>query len=79
MQILYSQSLITSIIILLLMEDPVLKPQIEVVIDASINVTSQESHAHPIPISNPSQSYILTRLHAGYFRISISLGAQALL
>jgi len=58
-----------------------LKSQIEVVIDASI-VSSHESHGHSFVVdvaNQPLQSSILTRLHAGYFRISLALGAQALL
>lgn len=56
--------------------------QVEDVIDASI-VNSQESHSHGHPIndivSKPSRPSLLTTLHAGYYRICLSLGAQALL
>ncbi|KAG2688354.1 hypothetical protein I3760_09G092000 [Carya illinoinensis] len=63
--------------------DQLRRSQIEVVIDANfINVTSLESHGHAIVdnVSKPpsSQPSILTRLHARYFRISLSLRAQAL-
>ncbi|KAJ0017201.1 hypothetical protein Pint_09851 [Pistacia integerrima] len=48
-------------------------------IDSSIT-TRQETNAQSLYISNskPSKSSILTRLHAGYFRITLSIAAQAL-
>ncbi|XP_057417515.1 S-type anion channel SLAH4-like [Lotus japonicus] len=51
------------------------KPSIEVVVCAnSMNNTSANNHQ-----SHPSHSPILTKIHAGYFFISLSFGAQALL
>ncbi|KAF8391570.1 hypothetical protein HHK36_023876 [Tetracentron sinense] len=50
-------------------------PQIELVIEASIIITTQT----PKPTKQRPLSSILTRFHAGFFRISFSLGAQALL
>ncbi|KAG8634341.1 hypothetical protein MANES_17G029036v8 [Manihot esculenta] len=44
------------------------KPPIKIIIDTSL--------ANSV---KPSQSSILTRFHAGYFRITLSLGSQALL
>ncbi|KAF5742153.1 putative SLAC1 [Tripterygium wilfordii] len=57
------------------MAEEEIKPPIEVIIDASIISKNQEE----TNISKLSESSILTRLHAGYFRISLSLGGQALL
>lgn len=57
-------------------------PVLEVVIDASIITTTtskEENYSQSIQISNQTQPSILTRLHAGYFRISLSLATQALL
>ncbi|KAF5729077.1 putative SLAC1 [Tripterygium wilfordii] len=51
-----------------------IKPPIQVIIDDFISSTNQEE----TNVSKPSESSILTRLHAGYFRISLSLGGQAL-
>ncbi|XP_031274938.1 S-type anion channel SLAH4-like [Pistacia vera] len=50
-----------------------------IVIDSAIT-TRQETNAQSLDISNskPSKSSILTRLHAGYFRITLSIAAQAL-
>jgi hypothetical protein len=51
------------------MGDAELKSQIQVVVDASIV---------DIAMLPSSQSSILTRLHAGYFKISLTLDAKAL-
>lgn len=53
------------------------QPQLEIVIEASIATTLSKS-AIPI-IFTRSISPILTKFHAGYFRISLSLCSQALL
>ncbi|KAK6265009.1 hypothetical protein SCA6_020443 [Theobroma cacao] len=56
------------------------KPPIQVIIEASIITTPEESRGPSINnFAEPSPSSILTRLHAGYFRISLSFGGQALL
>ncbi|XP_044497129.1 S-type anion channel SLAH4-like [Mangifera indica] len=56
---------------------------LEIVCDSSITsiTTRQESSAQSLDISSskPSNSSILTRIHAGYFSIALSLAAQALL
>ncbi|GLT45792.1 hypothetical protein SLA2020_196140 [Shorea laevis] len=56
-------------------------PQNQVTIDASNITTQLKNHglATSMTANMPAQSSILTRLHAGYFRISLSLGGQALL
>ncbi|XP_022716128.1 S-type anion channel SLAH4-like [Durio zibethinus] len=57
------------------------KPPTEVIIEASIINTSPEKK-HSFSINNAAEPYpssILTRLHAGYFRISLSVGGQAML
>ncbi|XP_027333563.1 S-type anion channel SLAH4-like [Abrus precatorius] len=65
------------------MGDAEVKPSVEVVVCAnSMNNTNEDNNAHPVPdITKPSHSKlpILTKLHAGYFFICLSLGAQALL
>ena len=61
------------------------QPQIQLIIDSSTTNTTTESGAPRMnrnlsfSSSNKSLSSILARLHAGYFRISLSLGGQALL
>ncbi|XWS12862.1 hypothetical protein CRYUN_Cryun37aG0126900 [Craigia yunnanensis] len=57
------------------------KPPTQVIIEATIISTSPDK-SHSLSINNvtePSSSSILIRLHAGYFRISLSLGSQAML
>ncbi|KAJ1405567.1 Voltage-dependent anion channel [Sesbania bispinosa] len=62
------------------MGDAEIKPSIEVVVCGSMNnTTSANNHAHQSDIIKPSQVPILTKLHAGYFFICLSFGAQALL
>ncbi|KAI5590413.1 hypothetical protein BDE02_04G006000 [Populus trichocarpa] len=39
----------------------------------------KEQNGYQAEVDKPSQSSILTRTHAGYFRISLSFGTQALL
>ncbi|XAR61694.1 hypothetical protein NMG60_11016186 [Bertholletia excelsa] len=53
--------------------------EIELVIDAPSVTTVQRRSSLSMVLAQRSLSSILTRLHAGYFRISISLGGQALL
>ncbi|CAK7351427.1 unnamed protein product [Dovyalis caffra] len=60
------------------MEATDVKPEIEIRIDASI-ITRKEQNGCQPKVDEPSESTILTRTHAGYFRISLSFGAQALL
>ncbi|XP_034698807.1 S-type anion channel SLAH4-like isoform X1 [Vitis riparia] len=55
------------------------QPPIELMVEATSNSTSQEYHSHESIVSKPPLESFLTRLHAGYFRISLSLGSQALL
>ncbi|KAF8030208.1 hypothetical protein BT93_E2602 [Corymbia citriodora subsp. variegata] len=52
------------------------EPPHQPVIDPS-QVRTPEHHL--VPVARPAKSSILTRLHAGYFRISLSLACQALL
>ena len=62
------------------MGDTEIKPSVEVVVCASMNNNnSANNHTLPTDITKPSQLPILTRLHAGYFFICLSFGAQALL
>lgn len=60
------------------MDDTEIKPSIQIVISGAKNTTTH-NQTHSTDIGKPSQSPILTNLHAGYFSICISLGAQALL
>lgn len=65
-----------------MMGDTEIKPSVEVVICASMNNNnSANNHTLPTDITKSSQSHlpILTKLHAGYFFICLSFGAQALL
>ncbi|XP_061345567.1 S-type anion channel SLAH1-like [Gastrolobium bilobum] len=62
-----------------MMGEAEIKPSIQVVVSASMNNTSANNHTHPTDITKPSQLPILTKLHAGYFFICLSFGAQALL
>lgn len=52
--------------------------EIEIVVDAS-PVAAQEHRRLFIIVAKRSISSVLTRFHAGYFRISLSLGGQTLL
>ncbi|XP_030469699.1 S-type anion channel SLAH1-like [Syzygium oleosum] len=52
------------------------EPPLQLVIDTSRTRTPDRNL---VPITKPFKSTILTRLHAGYFRISLSLASQALL
>ncbi|KAF8030210.1 hypothetical protein BT93_E2604 [Corymbia citriodora subsp. variegata] len=52
------------------------EPPLQPVIDPSQARTPEH---HLVPVARPPKSSILTRLHAGYFRISLSLACQALL
>lgn len=52
------------------------EPPLQPVIDASRPRTPNH---HLVAVAKPFKSTILTRLHAGYFRISLSLASQALL
>ncbi|KAJ9689686.1 hypothetical protein PVL29_012396 [Vitis rotundifolia] len=61
------------------MENRGAQPPIELMVEATSNSTSQEHHSHESIVSKPPLESFLTRLHAGYFRISLSLGSQALL
>uniref|UniRef100_F6H7H3 mitogen-activated protein kinase kinase kinase n=2 Tax=Vitis vinifera TaxID=29760 RepID=F6H7H3_VITVI len=61
------------------MENRGAQPPIELMVEATSNSTSQEYHSHESIVSKPPLESFLTRLHAGYFRISLSLGSQALL
>ncbi|KAJ1427176.1 Voltage-dependent anion channel [Sesbania bispinosa] len=62
------------------MGDAEIKTPIEVVVCGSMNnTTNANNHAHQNDITKPSQVPILTKLHAGYFFICLSFGAQALL
>lgn len=62
------------------MADIRLKPQIELVVEASTITTTQAHNSLNInAIKRSTLSPILTRFHAGYFRISLSLCSQALL
>jgi len=55
------------------------QPQIEITIDHAPTDTAQ-SHCEPLTIIiRRSSSLILTKFHAGHFRISLSLCSQALL
>ncbi|KAK9715007.1 hypothetical protein RND81_06G136700 [Saponaria officinalis] len=64
-------------------------PSIQLVVDYSTTTTATTAATspdvpgltrnHPTKSSKKSLSSILARLHAGYFRISLSLGSQALL
>ncbi|KAJ7946315.1 S-type anion channel like [Quillaja saponaria] len=54
------------------------KPSVPVVINPTISA-SKENEANPDDNATPSHLSILSKLHAGYFTISLSLGAQALL
>ncbi|KAF5943608.1 hypothetical protein HYC85_017685 [Camellia sinensis] len=56
------------------MENEASQPPIKIVIDASITTTTTTTTT-----KHSSLLSILTTLHAGYFRISLSLGSQALL
>ncbi|XWS19388.1 hypothetical protein CRYUN_Cryun31cG0011500 [Craigia yunnanensis] len=56
------------------------KPPTKVIIEASVVTIPEKSHSLSINnVTEPSPSSILTRLHSGYFRISLSLGGQAML
>ncbi|GMH05292.1 hypothetical protein Nepgr_007132 [Nepenthes gracilis] len=58
------------------------QPPIQLVIDSSMATHKDHRSSRPPPPAVTSKrplSSILARLHAGYFRISISLGGQALL
>ncbi|XVE51080.1 hypothetical protein DITRI_Ditri02bG0009900 [Diplodiscus trichospermus] len=57
------------------------KPPTQVIVETSIDISPEKNHSLPINnVTEPSPpSSILTRLHAGYFRISLSLGGQAML
>lgn len=62
------------------MEDTENKQQIEVIIEVSNGNGSQVNYSLPnINDTKTLLSSILTSVHAGYFRMSISFGAQALL
>ncbi|RDX66678.1 S-type anion channel SLAH1, partial [Mucuna pruriens] len=63
------------------MGDAGIKQSAEVVVCASTNNTSANNHVLPTDITKPSHSHlpILTNLHADYFFICLSFGAQALL
>ncbi|KAK3432091.1 hypothetical protein EUGRSUZ_E04019 [Eucalyptus grandis] len=52
------------------------EPPLQPVIDPSRARTPEH---HLVPVAKTLKSSILTRLHAGYFRISLSLASQALL
>lgn len=57
-------------------------PPHEVIIDGSIISTKQENFGQSLGVSKPAMSQsssLLTRLHAGYFRICLSFCSQALL
>ncbi|KAL7213560.1 hypothetical protein ACSBR2_016146 [Camellia fascicularis] len=58
------------------MENEASQPPIKIVIDASITTTTTTTTT---TTKHSSLLSILTTLHAGYFRISLSLGGQALL
>ncbi|KAK8496675.1 hypothetical protein V6N12_063935 [Hibiscus sabdariffa] len=59
------------------MEELECEPSSQVVIEASISSIGRPEKNNNAP--TPLCSDVLTRIHAGYFRISISLGSQALL
>ncbi|KAJ4838746.1 S-type anion channel slah1 [Turnera subulata] len=58
-----------------------IKPSVHIIVDAPSSLdTSQGPQNSSQPIAaKPSQSSILTRIHAGYFRITVSFAGQALL
>ncbi|XP_021719731.1 S-type anion channel SLAH4-like [Chenopodium quinoa] len=54
-------------------------PSIQLVIDSSTTTKAPRANCNPSFSSRKSLSPILARLHAGYFRISLAFGSQALL
>ncbi|KAG8490605.1 hypothetical protein CXB51_013840 [Gossypium anomalum] len=61
-----------------MMEEIECKPPTQLTVEASISSTDHPEKNNGEALS-PSCSNILTKIHAGYFRISLSLGCQALL
>lgn len=62
------------------MDEAAIKPKIDIIVCASMNNTSDKNnHSQPITKPSNSKSPFLTKLHAGYFFICLSFGAQALL
>ena len=61
------------------MENREAQPQTDLMAEAAPNNAGRDHHGHECVVSNPPLESLLTRFHAGYFRISLSLGSQALL
>ncbi|KAF3451742.1 hypothetical protein FNV43_RR07838 [Rhamnella rubrinervis] len=59
------------------MEDTNNKPPVEVIIEVASDIGGHENNS--VEATKTLLSSILTSVHAGYFRISLSFGAQALL
>ncbi|MBA0748172.1 hypothetical protein Gogos_005020 [Gossypium gossypioides] len=62
-----------------MMEEIECKPPTQLIVEASISSTDHPKKNNNGEALSPSCSNILTKIHAGYFRISLSLGCQALL
>lgn len=55
------------------------KPPTQLIVEASISSTDHQEKNNNGEALSPSCSNLLMKIHAGYFRISLSLGCQALL